>query len=168
MPTPAPTAVPKPERNIAVLYKNANHVSAVSRISPVFKIINRGNTNVKLEDIQIQYYYTNEGGIDQTFWCNEFSGGGVERDSSQVHGSFLKLKTPKDNADYCLRVGFYAKAGVLRPGESVEIAVGFSKNDGSLYQQEGDYSYNNASNAFISWERIAVYMSGKLVSGREP
>lgn len=174
-PRPTPTSVSRPTEagskkkdNIMVQYKNASYVSSSSSIAPVFKITNQGSSDVKLSDIEIRYYYTKEGDENQTFWCNDFLGDGIEMDSSQVHGRFIKLKSPRKGADYYLSVGFYGKAGVLKPGKSVEIRVEFSKNDGSLYIQEGDYSYNLVSNRFISWDHITVYVSGKLVYGKEP
>lgn len=178
-PTPTPTPTPKPtnkptdagskkKESITVQYKNASYVSHAYSIAPVFKITNQGSTDVKLKDIEIRYYYTKEGSEGQTFWCNDFLIDGVEMDSSQVYGSFIKLKTPKKEADHYLSVGFYEKAGVLKPGKSAEIRVEFSKNDGSLYIQEGDYSYNLVSNRFINWDHITVYVSGKLVYGKEP
>jgi hypothetical protein len=167
--------VPKPTQagsnkkdNILVQYKNASYISPASSIAPIFKITNQGSSDVKLLDVEIRYYYTKEGDENQTFWCNEFLRDGIEMDSSQIHGRFIKLKSPRNGADHYLSIGFYQKAGVLKPGESVEIRVEFSKNDGSLFVQEGDYSYNLVSNRFISWDHITVYISGKLVYGKEP
>ncbi|HOM02024.1 MAG TPA: cellulose binding domain-containing protein [Acetivibrio sp.] len=169
-PTPTPTPTQKPTQkpankgpNITVQYKNGDSVSSVSVICPIFKITNNGDTAIKLSDIVIRYYYTKEGDDSETFWCNDFS-----RDSSQVYGSFAKLNNPTKNADHYLNVGFYDKAGSLNPGESVELKVCFAKNGWSKYDQFNDYSYNKANNRFINWDHITVYVSGKLVYGKEP
>jgi len=132
-------------------------------IYPIFKITNNGSESVKLSDIVIRYYYSKEGDEGETFWCNEFT-----RDSSQVYGSLVKLNNPKDKADHYLKIGFFDKAGSLNPGESVELKVAFAKNGWSTYNQFNDYSYNKVNNRFISWDQITVYVSGKLVYGKEP
>jgi len=35
-----------------------------------------------------------------------------------VYGTFVKMSKPKENADHYLEIGFYDKAGSLKPGES--------------------------------------------------
>lgn len=162
--SPTPTSTKFNSINsIIVQYKNADSSSSVNVICPILKITNKGKSSVKFSDIVIRYYYTKEGDGGETFWCNEFS-----KDSSQVHGSFFKLKTPKLKADHYLRIGFYDKAGSLKPGESAEVKIGFSKNEWSPYNQFNDYSYNKANKRFINWDHITLYVSGKLVYGKEP
>jgi len=85
-----------------------------------------------------------------------------------VYGTFVKMSKPKENADHYLEIGFYDKAGSLKPGESVELKVGFAKNGWTKYNQFNDYSYNRVNNRFINWDHITVYLSGKLVYGKEP
>ncbi|WP_235715164.1 cellulose binding domain-containing protein [Acetivibrio thermocellus] len=170
-PTPTHTPTPKPAQKtpekkgpiITVQYKNGDSTSSVTAIYPIFKITNNGDTSVKLSDIIIRYYYTKEGNENETFWCNEFT-----RDGSQVYGTFVKMSKPKENADHYLEIGFYDKAGSLKPGESVELKVGFAKNGWTKYNQFNDYSYNRVNNRFINWDHITVYLSGKLVYGKEP
>jgi len=68
-----------------------------------------------------------------------------------VYGTFVKMSKPKENADHYLEIGFYDKAGSLKPGESVELKVGFAKNGWTKYNQFNDYSYNRVNNRFINW-----------------
>jgi len=40
------------------------------------------------------------------------------------------MSKPKENADHYLEIGFYDKAGSLKPGESVELKWVLLKTDG--------------------------------------
>lgn len=179
-PTPTPTATikptptktkppeksvvepPKAETKIELRYKNGKASSETESIHPVFKLINSGSKNIKLSDIKIRYYYTKDNNQPETFWCDSFTNG-----SNNVIGRFVALKNKKNNADSYLEISFSEGAGEIRAGNSVELLVGFAKNDWSLYNQRNDYSYS-VSNSFIHWNRVTLYLNGKHVFGVEP
>ncbi|NLL07321.1 MAG: sugar-binding protein [Clostridiaceae bacterium] len=153
---------PKAETKIELRYKNGKASSETESIHPVFKLINSGSKNIKLSDIKIRYYYTKDNNQLETFWCDSFTNG-----SNNVIGRFVALKNKKNNADSYLEISFSEGAGEIRAGNSVELLVGFAKNDWSLYNQRNDYSYS-VSNSFIHWNRVTLYLNGKHVFGVEP
>jgi len=153
---------PKAEAKLELRYKNGRPNVDTDAIYPAFMIVNKGNQNVKLSNVKIRYYYTKEGNTPETFWCDYFTKG-----SSNVIGSFVKLSNNKSNADNYLEISFSEAAGEIGAGESVELSVGFAKNDWSQYNQKNDYSYST-STTYFSWNKVTLYISGKLVFGKEP
>jgi len=96
---------------------------------------------------------------------NEFT-----RDGSQVYGTFVKMSKPKENADHYLEIGFYDKAGSLKPGESSwNLKWVLLKTDEDKIQPVlMTILTTGVNNRFINWDHITVYLSGKLVYGKEP
>lgn len=162
--TPKPVSTsPKIESTKVVLkYRNGDASSSTDSIYPVFKVINSGTQSIKLSSIQIRYYYTKEGNKSETFWCDSFS-----RGATNVYGNFISLSNKKTTADRYLEVGFSESAGEIKAGESVELVVGFAKNDWSEYNQKNDYSYSD-SKTYFEWNKVTLYVSGKMVFGKEP
>jgi len=90
------------------------------------------------------------------------------------------MSNPKPNADSYVEIGFTNSAGVLNPGEYVEIisrignsyALSLATPPYSewnyMYDQNSDYSFNNSSSDFVVWDKITVYISGTLYWGIEP
>lgn len=150
------------ENKVVLRYKNGNSVINTDSINPMFNIINNGNQSVKLSNVIIRYYFTKEENKDETFWCDSFSKG-----SGNVIGRFVSLSNKKNTADRYLEISFNEAAGLIKPGESIELAVGFANNDWGQYLQRNDYSYS-ASRSYFDWNRVTLYVSGKLVFGREP
>jgi hypothetical protein len=159
--TPAKPVV-VPETKVVLRYKNGNSVANTDNINPMFKIINNGNQSVKLSNITIRYYFTKEKNVNETFWCDSFTKG-----SGNVIGKFVSLSNKKEMADRYLEIGFKEAAGVINPGENLELAVGFANNDWEQYSQKNDYSYSS-SRTYFDWNRVTLYISGKLVYGKEP
>ena len=156
-----PTAT-RVESKVELKYKNGNANASADSIYPMFNIINSGNQSLKLSNVKIRYYYTKEDNKPETFWCDSFSKG-----ATNVNGSFVSLSNKKSTADSYLEISFSDAAGELKAGESAELSVGFAKNDWSEYAQKNDYSYST-SRAYFSWNRVTLYVWGKLVSGIEP
>ncbi|ADU75232.1 endo-1,3(4)-beta-glucanase [Acetivibrio thermocellus AD2] len=148
---------------VVLQYANGNAGATSNSINPRFKIINNGTKAINLSDVKIRYYYTKEGGASQNFWCDWSSAG-----NSNVTGNFFNLSSPKEGADTCLEVGFGSGAGTLDPGGSVEVQIRFSKEDWSNYNQSNDYSFNPSASDYTDWNRVTLYISNKLVYGKEP
>lgn len=148
---------------VMVEYSNLNRESASNSIIPRFRITNKDNKALNLSDVKIRYYYINDGGKSQNFWCDWSSAG-----SSNVIGNFVKLPSAKNGADTYLEISFASGAGTLAPNESVEVQVRFAKEDWSNYNQSNHYSFNANASDYTDWNKITVYVSGKLVYGVEP
>lgn len=160
-PAKTPVAPPKAETKIELKYKNGKANANTDTIYPMFMISNKGNQSVKLSTIKIRYYYTKDGSSSETFWCDSFTKG-----SGNVMATFGSIKN-KATADSYIEIGFSEDAGEIVAGESVELAIGFAKNDWSQYNQKDDYSYSS-SRTYFSWNKVTLYLSGKLSSGMEP
>ncbi len=148
---------------IVVQYSNGNAADSSNSVSPKLKLVNNSGSSINLKDIKLRYYYTIDGEKPQTFWCDWSAAG-----TSNVIGSFIKLSSAKNGADYYLEISFAGEAGTLEPGKSVDIQARFSKNDWSNYSQSNDYSFGSSASNYIESSKIPLYISGKLVSGKEP
>jgi mannan endo-1,4-beta-mannosidase len=142
---------------------NGNTSSSTNGISPKFKLINNGNTDINLSDIKLRYYYTINGEQAQNFWCDWASIG-----SGNVESKFVKMTTPVAGADYYLEITFKALAGTLKPGQSAEIQARFSKMDWSNYGQADDYSFQSSDTQYVNCDKVTGYISNTLVWGNEP
>ncbi|RXE59088.1 glycoside hydrolase family 9 protein [Acetivibrio mesophilus] len=148
---------------VSLQYATGNAGASTNGINPKFKITNNGAKSINLSDVKIRYYYTKDGDTPQNFWCDWSSAG-----NSNVTGNFFDAPSPRDGADAYLEVGFAGGAGTLESGESVEVQVRFSKDDWSNYTQSNDYSFNSSASDYTDWNKITVYISNKLVYGKEP
>ncbi|MEC0183755.1 glycosyl hydrolase [Paenibacillus peoriae] len=155
-------SVPVPAGDLTIQAFNGNTSASTNGISPKFKLVNTGDSAIKLSDVKLRYYYTIDGEKAQNFWCDWSSIG-----SANVTSKFVKLATPVAGADYYLEIGFTSSAGTLNPGQSAEVQARFSKTDWSNYNQADDYSFKASSNQFVDNEQVTGYMNGKLVWGTE-
>lgn len=138
---------------------NANRAAQINSIFPWFKITNTGSAPVNLAEVKIRYYYTIDGEQPQNFWC-EWSDIGA----GKITGSFVKLETPFDGADYYFELGFKTGAGSLQPGQSVEVHSRFAKNDWSNYDQTNDYSFNPTAKTYVDWDKITVHLGDAITT----
>ncbi|WP_379151166.1 glycosyl hydrolase [Paenibacillus sp. sgz5001063] len=157
------SGVPVPAGDLTIQSFNGNTSTSTNGISPKFKIVNTGDSAIRLSDVKLRYYYTIDGDNEQNFWCDWASIG-----SANVTSKFIKLATPVAGADYVLEVGFTGTAGTLNPGQSAEIQARFSKTNWSNYNQSNDYSFKASSTQFANNEQVTGYLSGQLVWGIEP
>ncbi len=167
-PTTVPTATPTERISMKLGMYNEEKAGSAKEIHPRFKLINNGNTPIKLSSVIIRYYYT----IDiedkqQRFYCDWSDIG-----RSNVTGDLVKMSSSGKNADYYLEIGFDSTES-LEPGSNIEIACRLgpdnSIGDGSeFYNQLNDYSFNETAGDFISWDKVTVFVSDFLLWGTEP
>ena len=134
---------------------NSERATTGSTVSPRIKFVNTGNTDIKLSEIKIRYYYTKDSNKDQKFMC-EYSKVGA----ANVTGKFFTLTPGKTTADSYLEIGFTEGAGTIHYGESIELNIKFSKSDNSLYTQTNDYSFNPTAIGFVDSSKITVEKAG--------
>ncbi len=167
-PTTVPTATPTEKISMKLGMYNEERADKAKEIHPRFKLINNGNTPIKLSSIKIRYYYT----IDiedkqQKFYCDWADIG-----KNNVTGELVNMSSSGKNADYYLEIGFDSTES-LEPGSNIEIACRLgpdnSIGDGSeFYNQLNDYSFNGTAGDFISWDKATVFVSDFLLWGTEP
>lgn len=157
------TEIPISTDDLVVQSYNGNISTSTNGLSPRFKLINNGDSDINLSEVTLRYYYTIDGELSQSFWCDWASIG-----STNVKNQFIKLDTPVTGADYYLEISFSTAAGSLKPGQSAEIQARFSKANWSNYTQTNDYSFNATSNQYVNAEKVTGYINNSLVWGIEP
>lgn len=167
-PTPVPTATPTENVSVKLSMYNEERTDKAKEIHPRFKLINNGDTPIKLSSVKIRYYYT----IDiedrhQLFYCDWSDIG-----RSSVTGKFVKMSSSSQDADHYLEIGFDTSE-YLEPGSNIEITCRIGPDntvgDGNIfYTQSNDYSFNSSDVNFKSWDKVTVYVSGSLLWGSEP
>ena len=70
------------------------------------------------------------------------------------------MGTKADQADHYVEISFTSDQ-TLGKGDKLQVATRTAAEDWSAYQQNNDFSYQNA-------DRIAVFYDNQLVSGQEP
>ncbi len=157
------TDTPVSTGDLVIQSYNGNTSASTNGLSPRFKLVNNGNSDINISDIKIRYYYTIDGEISQNFWCDWASIG-----SANVKGEFVKLTNSVAGADYYLEITFTTSAGTLKPGQSAEVQARFSKSNWTNYNQADDYSFNASSTQYINYDKVTGYISNILVWGVEP
>ena len=157
--TPTPTGAPN--GSIKVQLFNSSTSTSTNTISPNFKIINNGTTNIDLYKVKIRYYFTNDGTNSTNYNCDWSSAG-----NGNITSSFTTIS--KTNADRYLEIGFSSSAGSIAPGASTEVKGRVWKNDWSNFTQTNDFSFNSTATNYIDWTSISGYISDTLIWGNEP
>jgi endoglucanase len=157
-----PTMSRAESEQFKVLFK-ANDVSeATSTLQPFFKIVNSGNSSIKLQKVKIRYWFTSDtltAALTLSWHWASVNG---------VSGTLVKLDQTKDKSNYYFEENFSADSGSLDPGKTVEIQNGIVKSTWTNFIQSNDFSFNNSASTYIENTKVSVYMNGKLVSGTEP
>ncbi|MDO3411725.1 cellulase family glycosylhydrolase [Saccharibacillus sp. CPCC 101409] len=147
---------------LTLLYRNLDDNPSDNALRPVFNIRNDGASAVNLKNVKIRYYYTNEGGVKQNYFCDWAQIG-----ASNVKASFGRtLGAPKGAADY-VELSFVS-GSVPAGGESGEIQSRIHKEDWSSYDETDDYSYKDGQLQFGTWSRVVLTVGGKVVYGKQP
>jgi endoglucanase len=150
--------------NLRVQYRAADITAGDNQIKPHFNIINAGSSSVPLSELKIRYWYTREGTVGQSFWCDY-----ATVSCSNLSGTFVQLNPARSGADFYLEINFTAAAGsIAAGGQSGEIQARFAKTDWSNYTETGDYSFDPTKTSFADWTRVTLYRNGALVWGVEP
>ncbi|POR25150.1 cellulase family glycosylhydrolase [Paenibacillus polymyxa] len=152
------------DQGIVLQYRTGDTNAKDNAIRPEFNIKNTGKTAVKLSDLKIRYYYTDESKQAQQFFVDWARIG-----NEKVKATFVTLPNPKAKADKYMEISFTDGAGTIQPGgESGEIQPRIHAANWSNFDETNDYSYGATQTAFADWDHGTVYQQGKLVWGIEP
>lgn len=141
-----------------------------SSITPKFKVMNNGKTEVSLKDLKIRYYYTADFKNDEE---KPFDIGFYSLvkwrtlAAADVITRFVKMPVPAAQATHYLEIGFTEQAGVIKPTEELVFSGWMNKSDWSMFDQGNDYSFLNTS-AEVESLKTVVYQEGVRVWGTEP
>lgn len=173
LPTSTPTVQPTSEDGIGeikLMMYNENTTPINKFIQPRIKLINTGSTTIKIKDIKVRYYFT----IDEVKyplfdpdWL-AIDNEGINK--SNIKCKFVKMSKSTDTADYYAELSF-ADIGDLKPGMHLTTVFRITPDhtkESTWFDQLSDYSFNNSAISPSDWNKVTVYISGKLVFGIEP
>lgn len=164
VPTP-PTPVTPPSSgsgSLKLLYRTLGENPTDNALRPVFNIRNTGSSAVDLKNVKVRYYYTNEGGVSQSYFCDWAPMG-----ASNIKAVFGKTPgAPAGATDY-LELSFVS-GSIPANGEMGEIQSRIHKSDWSNYDETNDYSYKAGQLQSGEWNRVVLYVNGERVYGIEP
>ncbi|MEN1988381.1 glycoside hydrolase family 48 protein [Paenibacillus hubeiensis] len=162
--TLTPTASPAGTGTLEVQYRNGGTGASGNAITPQFNLKNTGTEAIDLSQVKVRYYFTKDGNVDMSFWCDYAQIG-----SSNVEAAFIALNPAKGNADTVLEIGFKPGAGSLAPGAETGVIQGrFSKTNWASFDQTNDYSYDGAMTDFAAWNKVTAHIDGVKAWGVEP
>jgi len=170
----APSATPSPEAPLEVSqvigalrakYRTANPAVPTRDSKPEFILVNTGASPLPLDRIELRYWLGAEG-----------AQGGQSAQQYVFHCDWAKIGCANltgefkvsDSGDPYLSLRFGANAGALPASQDTgEIKLRFNRPDWTEYHQEEHYSFSPVTD-FADWERVTLYIDGKLVWGSEP
>ena len=128
---------------------------------PQFRITNEFSKDLDLSKFKIRYYYTSEGISDDLFLCDWATNG-----RENIEGNIIKI--PNSNKRI-LEISFKENAGVIKPGEFIELQTRVLKQSwNDSFNQSDDYSFNKDSQVFKRWDNVNAYFQDSKVWGIEP
>jgi hypothetical protein len=149
--------------HVKVQMYNVSRNDQTQQLSPQFKLINMGTTDIALSEVVMRYYFTADGDKQLNFDCWTSVG------KANLATRFIKMSTPTESADTYLEIGFTNTAGNLAPGKTVDIVSWFNKSDWSSFKQSNDYSFAGATTTtYIDWDRVTAFVGGELLWGVQP
>ncbi|MBQ7766269.1 MAG: glycoside hydrolase family 9 protein [Lachnospiraceae bacterium] len=141
---------------------NQSKSGSGSSMSFFITIRNDGTEAVALEDLEIKYFFTDDGEKGINFYCDYacLSGSTYSAITDKVQGEFAAVTGNKTNADTELSITCDSK-DALRSGDEVTIQVRVAKEDWSNFDFDNDFSAGGA-------DKVAVFCEGELVIGSQP
>lgn len=160
--TPPVTPPSTGSSDVKLLYRILDDNASDNALRPVFNIRNSGSSALDLKNVKIRYYYTNEGGVGQNYFCDWAQIG-----ASNVKAAFGKTSgAPAGATDY-VELSF-TSGTIPANGETGEIQSRIHKSDWSNYDETDDYSYKAGQKQFGEWNRAVIYVNGAVAYGIEP
>jgi len=148
-------------QEVALQYKCFHKDNITNQIKPHFKIINRTNIDINLNDLKIRYYFTLEDPETQQFNVDWAAIGNI-----YVNGIFKCI----DNNEYYVEVKFDENSGILNPGKDTgDIQIRFNKINWTNYNQTDDYSFDENISDYIDYTSACLYYKDEyLIWGQTP
>jgi chitodextrinase len=150
------------DSQVKIQMYNVSRNDLTQQISPQIKLINSGATEVDLSNVVMRYYLTTDGDKPMNFDCWTSVG------KANLTTKFIKMAESTNQTDTYLEIGFTSGAGMLKPGQTVDIVSWFNKSDWSSFKQNNDYSFNSQDTTYEDWDKMTAYVNGELNWGIEP
>ncbi|PYG86546.1 cellulose binding domain-containing protein, partial [Ruminiclostridium sufflavum DSM 19573] len=149
---------------------NGSSQTAANTINANFQVTNNGSSAVNLADLKLRYYYTKDKDTAQNFYCDHAATMGPNSSNytavtSSVKGAFVNMSSPISTADTYIEVSF--TSGSIPAGGTLVVQTRSARTDWSNYDMSNDYSFVPSS-TYASTDKVTAFLSGSLVSGKEP
>ena len=150
--------------SVQILYKCSANAAVTGSISPSLQVVNNGTTNIRLSDLTIRYWYTDDTNKTQVLNCDYAAVG-----TANVAGAFVTLTSPITGANTYCEISFNQSAGILSLGEnSGDIQLRIHADDYTNMNQNNDYSFDGTASAYTANPKITAYFKGTLIYGSDP
>jgi len=143
------------------LTSNAVNPDETANISFSFTIKNAGNKAINLEDLKLEYFFTNDGNAEDIImidWCS------IGKDVFNYQVDNLENST--ETADRKLSIDFANNNGKLYANKEIQIFGRIYKQGYEKFDCSNDYSQNE--NSVTNPDNILLYYQGEIYSGVEP
>ncbi|MEU4091013.1 cellulose binding domain-containing protein [Streptomyces sp. NPDC026673] len=153
----------QPPPELTVRYK-AGAPATAAAARPWLDIVNTSDKRVRLGDVAVRYYFTEDGGPPYVFNCVQAAVG-----CSNIAGRTVAMADPTPTADHYLEITFTTAAGTLAPGaKSGAIGLQLYRPDGRKVNQRNDRSFSPGHSTFQASALVTGYLDGRRVWGDEP
>jgi hypothetical protein len=151
---------------LKVLFRQQETAARTSNIIFTFRVANDGPDPIALSRLELRYWFTTDGrGTGRDEVVVDWAEPGAATVQTEV------VPAEQGGQDAYLRVRFTAKAGEApRYRYGGEVQVRLHRSDWAAYGQGDDFSFAGelAAGALHEWERVTLYLDGRLVWGQEP
>lgn len=128
---------------------------------PQMKVKNISNKSIKLSDLELRYFFNNDGNANSKFEC-DWAGLNNATINASVKSDFVS----NENGDTMLTLGFVNDGKVLAPGQEIEVQGRIHNDTWSMYNKSNDYSFNGQ--VYTVNNKVALYAKDLLIFGVTP
>jgi hypothetical protein len=132
-------------------------------VQPLLQIRNSGPAAIAASELELRYFYTNDGAQSEVIDCY-FAQFGCEK----VTMSIVALAPEASTADHYLSIKFAKTAGSVPVNGSYGLQPAVNESSFAYYDQAGDYSYDASKSAYAAHDKVCLYRNGTLIWGDEP
>jgi hypothetical protein len=147
---------------LQIFYKNETATQS-DFVEPQLQLRNTGPSAVLLTQLELRYFYTNDGAQNEEINCYF-----AEPDCNKLVTSVVGLEPPHPLADHYLSIKFAANAGSLPVNASYDLKLAVHEPFFADYDQAGDYSFDPSKTAYKAHDNVCLYRNGTLIWGIEP
>jgi len=128
---------------------------------PQMKVKNVSNKTINLSDLELRYFFNNDGNDNNKFEC-DWAGLNNGTINASVKSDFVS----NENGDTMLTIGFVNDGKVLMPGQEIEVQGRIHNDKWSIYNKSNDYSFSGQ--AYTVNSKVVLYAKDLLIFGVTP
>ena len=161
------TVATAPQTALRLQYMSYRREANTEAVSVVFRIYNDGTSDIPLEAVNTDYWYSSEWPDPEMVNIDDARLLPAGRDIRRFTTRSLTRLAPIAGQNRLLTIGFAGGAGVLRPGDRVEVQLRVHYWNWKRYYQPNDYSFGT-QDGYLDWRKMVVNCDGAPVWGEGP